>query len=151
MAKINGRSGRIRTCDPCVPNVSSSRKIQQKQWSSLRIHELCRRLFSEFRWSIGGRPSDGFLLRGLQVRILLGSPSRHLTSILSKTYLPFWLTGLSGEPLSVPEMSLWPALAAALLRSAFRVYRSASLSVFQPNQAFNSVVVAPRSASRVAA
>ena len=76
MANINGRSGRIRTCDPCVPNVSSSRKIQQKQWSSLRTHELCRRLFSEFRWSIGGRPSDGFLLRGLQVRILLGSPTK---------------------------------------------------------------------------
>jgi hypothetical protein len=38
-------------------------------------HELCRRLFTEFRWSIGGRPqSNGFLLRGLQVRILLGSP-----------------------------------------------------------------------------
>ncbi|WP_334538387.1 hypothetical protein [Bradyrhizobium sp. AZCC 2230] len=28
---ISGRCGRIRTCDPCVPNVNSGRKDQQKQ------------------------------------------------------------------------------------------------------------------------
>jgi hypothetical protein len=31
MPCFNGRSGRIRTCDPCVPNVNSGRKDQQKQ------------------------------------------------------------------------------------------------------------------------
>jgi len=53
-----GRSGRIWTCDPCVPNVSSSRKDQQKQWSLLAIDHLYRRLFTGFRWSIGGRLYD---------------------------------------------------------------------------------------------
>ena len=52
----NGRSGRIRTCDPCVPNVNSARKVQQKQWKLLAIDHLCRLLFTAFRWSIGGRP-----------------------------------------------------------------------------------------------
>jgi hypothetical protein len=64
--------------------------------------------------------SNGVLLRGLQVRILLGSPHAYLTSFFSMGCAPFWLTGSLGEPLSVPEMSL-PAAAAARLRSAPRV------------------------------
>ena len=45
----DGRSGRIRTCDPCVPNVS-----QQKQRRPILVDHLYRRLFTGFRWSIGG-------------------------------------------------------------------------------------------------
>src|SRR3954462_12309259 len=56
----NGRSGRIRTCDPCVPNVSSNRKIQQKQSISFLIDHLYRRLFTAFRWSIGGQTPARF-------------------------------------------------------------------------------------------
>jgi hypothetical protein len=39
---------------PCVPNVSSNRKIQQKQCSLLAIDHHCRRSFTGFRWSISG-------------------------------------------------------------------------------------------------
>ena len=49
---ISGRSGRIRTCDPCVPN---KRKDQQKQWISLAIDHLYRCSLVMFRWSIGGQ------------------------------------------------------------------------------------------------
>jgi hypothetical protein len=43
-----------------------------------------------------------------------------------------------------------PSVADARLRSALRVYRSASLALFQPYHAISCVVVAPRSAARVA-
>src|ERR1700676_2570971 len=51
-----GRSGRIRTCDPCAPTVSSNRKDQQKQQTLLVVDHLYPRLFTGSRWSAGGRP-----------------------------------------------------------------------------------------------
>ena len=54
---INGSQHGIfaRDLGACVPNVSSVRKIQQKQWSSLNLGHLYHRLFTGIRWSIGGR------------------------------------------------------------------------------------------------
>jgi len=49
-----GRSGRTWTCDPCVPNVVPHREtpIKSMDFGSLAHHY--RRLFTGFRWSIGG-------------------------------------------------------------------------------------------------
>ena len=52
--EINGRSGRIRTCDPCVPNVNSGRKVQQKQWYLRTLDPIYPDLFTGFLWSICG-------------------------------------------------------------------------------------------------
>jgi len=46
--EITGRVGRIRTSAPCVPNVNSNRKVQQKQCSFLAIDHRYRRLLTGF-------------------------------------------------------------------------------------------------------
>ena len=49
--------------DACVPNVSSRRKDQQKQWSLPPVDHLYRCLFTGFRWPIGGQPSTRLRLQ----------------------------------------------------------------------------------------
>jgi hypothetical protein len=115
-ARKDGRSGRIRTCDPCVPNARSEQKTQQKQIRLTTFDHLYLRLFTGFRWSIGGLASRNLVqeaslflrenfngLASLAVKNLRFSSLAKITdctavvngNVAVRTRLPRWL---SDEP-----------------------------------------------------